>query len=112
MGSSTPCQVSRISGGGEWRSSLILVCCTTDISPGTEGTGDGLSLAQYIREVALLTGTKVSCGEGGCGACIVTVVKGPNQPGRSVNSCLTPVNICHGWSITTIEGLGSKATHC
>ena len=35
--------------------------------------GEVSSLAQYIREVALLTGTKISCGEGGCGACIVTV---------------------------------------
>ena len=40
-----------------------------------DDAGSGLSLAQYIREVALLTGTKVSCAEGGCGACIVTVRK-------------------------------------
>ena len=37
--------------------------------------GSDLSLAQDIREVAMLTGTKVSCAEGGCGACIVTVRK-------------------------------------
>ena len=43
-----------------------------------------MNLAQYIREVALLTGTKVSCGEGGCGACIVTVNK--EGKSRSVNS--------------------------
>ena len=66
------------------------------------------SLAQYIREVALLTGTKVSCGEGGCGACIVTVKKTEEGPARSVNSCLTPVNICAGWEVTTVEGLGGK----
>jgi len=34
-----------------------------------------VSLAQYIREVALLTGTKISCNEGGCGSCIITVKK-------------------------------------
>ena len=43
-----------------------------------------MNLAQYIREVALLTGTKVSCNEGGCGACIVTVNK--EGKSRSVNS--------------------------
>ena len=45
-----------------------------------------MSLAKYIREVALLTGTKVSCGEGGCGACIVTVSKFEGDTPRAVNS--------------------------
>ena len=45
-----------------------------------------MSLAKYIREVALLTGTKVSCGEGGCGACIVTVAKFEGDTPRAVNS--------------------------
>ena len=45
-----------------------------------------MTLAQYIREVALLTGTKVSCNEGGCGACIVTVNK--EGKSRSVNSVM------------------------
>ena len=51
----------------------------------------------------------MSCGEGGCGACIVTVSKGPGEAPRAVNSCLSPVPLCHGWSITTVEGLGDKA---
>merc|ERR1719295_1061945 len=70
--------------------------------------GPAMSLAQYIREVALLTGTKISCGEGGCGSCIVTVSKKENDTPRSLNSCLTPVLICDGWSITTVEGLGGR----
>ena len=55
-----------------------------NISTGEDG--DGVSLAKYIREVALLTGTKVSCGEGGCGACIVTVSKFEGDTPRAVNS--------------------------
>jgi len=50
----------------------------------------------------------VSCGEGGCGACMVTVSKFEGDTPRSVNSCLSPVMICDGWSITTVEGLGGK----
>ena len=50
-----------------------------------------MTLAQYIREVALLTGTKVSCNEGGCGACIITVNK--EGKSRSVNSVSSNV-IC------------------
>jgi len=72
-------------------------------------TYNGWSLAKYIREVALLTGTKISCGEGGCGACIVTVAKFDGDSPRAVNSCLSPVSICDGWSITTVEGLGDKS---
>lgn len=39
----------------------------------------GLLLATYLRETLGLTGTKVACGEGGCGAC--TVLLGRVDPG-------------------------------
>ena len=51
-----------------------------------------MTLAQYIREVALLTGTKVSCNEGGCGACIITVNK--EGKSRSVNSVSSRKTTC------------------
>ena len=56
-----------------------------------DGSTGNSNLAQYIREVALLTGTKISCGEGGCGACIVTVNK--EGKSRSVNSVGTSLNL-------------------
>ena len=71
-----------------------------------------MSLARYLREHLHLTGTKISCGMGGCGSCTVearfkekekTVV-------RSVNACLVPVLSCDEWEITTVEGIGSKRT--
>jgi len=70
--------------------------------------GPSKTLASFIREVALLTGTKVSCNEGGCGACIVSVEKFDGDKPRSLNSCLTPVLAVNGWKITTVEGLGDK----
>uniref|UniRef100_A0A0K8S633 Xanthine dehydrogenase n=2 Tax=Lygus hesperus TaxID=30085 RepID=A0A0K8S633_LYGHE len=71
------------------------------------------SLNEFIREHAHLKGTKFMCLEGGCGACIVSVQSqqsSGNTHSYSVNSCLIPVFACHGWAITTIEGLGSGAS--
>jgi hypothetical protein len=53
-----------------------------------------------------LVGTKLGCGQGGCGACTVNVTF-PDQPGvvRAVNSCLKPIGLLDGVNVTTIEGL-------
>ncbi|XP_061376829.1 uncharacterized protein LOC116770815 [Danaus plexippus] len=74
--------------------------------------GPDVSLNEYIRNVADLRGTKTMCQEGGCGACIVAV-KAALPPTHevkifSVNSCLVSVLSCHGWEITTVEGLGNR----
>jgi len=59
----------------------------------------GRSLAQVLREDLGLTGTKVACGEGHCGACTVLV------EGVAMLSCITLVHTVDGREITTIEGL-------
>lgn len=51
-----------------------------------------------------LTGTKLGCGEGGCGACTVVV------SGKTVNACLTPVCAVDGTEVTTVEGIGNTIT--
>lgn len=53
-----------------------------------------MTLNTFIREMAKLKGTKVSCHEGGCGVCIVAAEV--NGYVMSVNSCLVPVLICDG----------------
>jgi carbon-monoxide dehydrogenase small subunit len=58
-------------------------------------------LLTILRDDLQLTGTKVSCEIGRCGACMVLV------DGQQVNSCLTMAYQCEGKSITTIEGLAS-----
>lgn len=58
----------------------------------------GMSLAQLLRERLGLTGTKVACNEGHCGACTVQV------DGVPILSCITLAHMVEG-EVTTIEGL-------
>lgn len=59
-----------------------------------------VSLADLLREGLDLTGTKVGCNQGGCGACTVLL------DGARVLSCLTLAVQADGRAVTTIEGLG------
>ena len=59
----------------------------------------GTSLAEVLRDELGLTGTKVACNEGHCGACTVQL------DGVPVLSCLTLVHTVDGRQVTTIEGL-------
>ena len=59
----------------------------------------GRSLASVLREDVGLTGTKVACGEGHCGACTVML------DGVPTLSCITLVHTVGGREVTTIEGL-------
>jgi xanthine dehydrogenase YagT iron-sulfur-binding subunit len=60
-----------------------------------------VSLLDLLREHVHLTGTKVGCNQGACGACTVLV------NGERVLSCLMLAVQADGQSVTTIEGLGS-----
>jgi len=68
------------------------------------------TLLGVLRDRLSLTGTKLSCGRGECGACTVLVTP-QSERRRSVYSCLTLAAACEGASVTTIEGLGSDGTH-
>ncbi|HEY3350602.1 MAG TPA: (2Fe-2S)-binding protein [Thermoanaerobaculia bacterium] len=59
------------------------------------------TLAEALRDTWGMTGTKVGCERGACGACTVLL------DGLAVNSCLTLVHDADGRKVTTIEGLGS-----
>ncbi|MEP6493263.1 MAG: (2Fe-2S)-binding protein [bacterium] len=64
------------------------------------------TLLETLRERLQLTGTKLVCGRGECGACTVLL------DGKSVYACLTLSAACDGRDITTIEGIkGDDALH-
>lgn len=62
-------------------------------------------LVDVIRDALDLTGTKLVCGAGVCGACTVLV------DGAPVASCLMPAVAANGKSVTTVEGIGAKTLH-
>ena len=59
----------------------------------------GVGLARVLRDELGLTGTKVACNEGHCGACTVQL------DGVPVLSCITLVHTVGEREVTTIEGL-------
>ena len=72
-------------------------------------------LVDYLRSDAVgLTGTKKACGQGGCGACTVTLARWRVRDGGveqvAANSCLRPLCSVDGMAVTTVEGLGSVTT--
>lgn len=73
---------------------------TTDLPPGT-------ALLDLIRYRQHLTGTKIGCREGDCGACTVLVGDCINDEMqyRSMTSCLLPLGNVSGKHIVTVEGI-------
>ncbi len=67
-----------------------------DIDPATR-------LSDALRDLGL-TGTKVGCNAGDCGACTVLM------EGQEVCACLVAVGQCAGALITTVEGLAANGT--
>ncbi|MCF8043589.1 MAG: (2Fe-2S)-binding protein [Desulfarculaceae bacterium] len=59
-------------------------------------------LVDVLREDLGLTGTKIGCAQGDCGACTVLM------DGVSISSCLTLAVEAHQRDLTTIEGLSTS----
>ena len=62
-------------------------------------------LVDVIRDQLALTGTKLVCGSGVCGACTVLL------DGAPVASCLLPAQAAAGKTLTTVEGIGGTKLH-
>lgn len=79
----------------------------------TEINGKGYEFAvrsdepavEVIRDRANLTGTKLACGSGVCGACTMLLGDTP------VASCLLPAHAMEGRSVRTVESLANGSLH-
>jgi isoquinoline 1-oxidoreductase subunit alpha len=66
---------------------------------------DDTPLLWVIREELKLTGTKLGCGRGLCGACVVHI------DGKRAFSCQTQVSNVAGKEVATIEGVSPDSSH-
>jgi xanthine dehydrogenase small subunit len=68
-----------------------------------------MTVLDWLRLNARLTGTKEGCAEGDCGAC--TIVLGRAVGGklhyRAVNSCLMMLPQVHGCAVLTVDGVAA-----
>ena len=60
-----------------------------------------MPLLWYLRDEAMLTGTKFGCGMAMCGACTVHI------DGQPMRSCVMPVAAVAGKAITTVEAVAA-----
>jgi xanthine dehydrogenase small subunit len=70
--------------------------------------GGNVTLLQWLRARAGLTGTKEGCAEGECGACAVAMRRTDahgHTRFESINSCLVPLAAVDGETVVTVEGI-------
>ena len=80
---------------------LPAITLTVNGQPAQLDAAPGRRLSEALRDGLGLTGTKVGCDAGDCGACTVLL------DGEPVCACLTPVARAEGAEVTTVEGLGA-----
>ena len=71
---------------------------------------EGVTALDFVRYQKHLTGTKIGCREGDCGACTVLVgtCEGDKMTYQSMTSCLLPLANLQGKHLVTIEGINKN----
>ena len=78
---------------------MAMISCTVNVKQVVVDGHSGAPVLWVLRDNLGLTGTKFGCGIAQCGCCTV------HLDGSAIRSCVTPVSLVAGHSITTIEGL-------
>ncbi|PRT56689.1 Xanthine dehydrogenase [Wickerhamiella sorbophila] len=69
-----------------------------------------MTALEYVRSVGL-TGTKLGCQEGGCGACTMTISEWDPEQNKpkyyAINGCIVPLILVDGKHLITVEGIGN-----
>jgi 4-hydroxybenzoyl-CoA reductase subunit gamma len=86
-GPQPPRRLLRIKINGRWRADAV---------------AENQLLVDYLRDVVGLTGVKIGCDGGECGACTVVL------DDEAIPSCITLVVRCEGRAIETVEGLARQ----
>ena len=73
----------------------------------------GLTLLDYLRNQACLTGTKEGCAEGDCGACTVLIAELYDNSLKytAANACILLLGMVDGKQVLTVEHLASDTLH-
>ena len=88
-----------------------IYCYINGVKHQVEGSHAFWTVSDYLRYQESLTGTKVVCAEGDCGACTVLVSRlksGELQNYKTFNSCILFMFMLDGCHIITVEGLGNS----
>ncbi|WP_299102061.1 FAD binding domain-containing protein [uncultured Winogradskyella sp.] len=72
----------------------------------TTSENSGMTLLDFVRYQQRLTGTKIGCREGDCGACtlLVGTLENHTIEYKSITSCISPLGNAHGKHVVTVEG--------
>lgn len=62
----------------------------------------GGTLLEFLHDALGMSGVRVGCEEGACGACTVLV------DGRATRACMITAAACQGKAVTTLEGLSAR----
>jgi xanthine dehydrogenase/oxidase len=93
--------------------SPVITCYINGRRTTIDGPDPHWTLLDYIRAQPNLKGTKLGCGEGGCGACTVVLQVPDTRNGKrrvkhlAVNACLFPLVGVDGKHVVTVEGIGN-----
>ncbi len=81
---------------------MIELSLTVNGAVRTASVAPETTLLEMLRDRFSLTGAKLGCGVGDCGACTVLL------DGKAVNACLVLAGQANGRSVLTIEGLATR----